>query len=258
MSDVMQSYAATEHDRSNRSFRNRSVFLFLTTKPVLSDCLVQAIETEFPQVSVAQVTDLPSACRQSGQSVPLIFVDLALYDQLESWAPELMKAHPSALIALVQTDSRRSVPIDEILRSNLVCGVLPMHLKLDIWLSVIRLLLIGGEYIPAAMLRPFLSEKIAPAQAPARTPASFGHFDPRELGGLTERELQILELVARGLQNKVIAARLQLSEHTVKIHLHNIITKLGTSNRTQAAAIFHRSRGQEIDGASTLAFLPER
>lgn len=258
MSAVMQSYAAAEQDGSTRSFRKRSTFLFLTAKPVLSNCLVQAIETEFPQVSALQVTDLQTACEQTDRSVPLIFVDLSLFDQLENLAPDLMKAHPAALIALVQTDSRRSVPIEEILRSNLVCGILPMHLKLDIWLAVIRLLLIGGEYIPAALLRPLLSEKIVAPQASAKPSGPLGGFDPRELGNLTERELQILELVARGLQNKVIAASLQLSEHTVKIHLHNIITKLGTSNRTQAAAIFHRSRGQDGDGTSALTLLTGR
>jgi DNA-binding NarL/FixJ family response regulator len=224
----------------------------------LSDCLLQAIETEFPQVSVLQTEDLHSACQPSSQSVPLIFVDLALFDQLDSWAPELMQAHPGAMIALVQTDSRRNVPIEDILRSNLICGVLPMHLKLDIWLSVIRLLLIGGEYIPAAMLRPLVTEKIVAPQVAAKTSAPPGHDEAGELAGLTDRELQILELVARGLQNKVIAAALQLSEHTVKIHLHNIITKLGTSNRTQAAAIFHRSRGQDADGAGALTLLPGR
>jgi DNA-binding NarL/FixJ family response regulator len=258
MSGVMQSYAAIEQDGFHPSLRKRSAFLFVTAQPVLSDCLVQAIETEFPVVSAIQVGDFQGASEYSDQNVSLIFVDLALFEQLADWVPELMKAHPGAQIALVQTDSRRNVPLNDILHSNVVCSVLPMHLKLDIWLSVIRLLLIGGEYIPVAMLRGFFREKILAPQVAARAPAPPGHLDPRELSGLTEREMQILELVARGLQNKVIAASLQLSEHTVKIHLHNIITKLGTSNRTQAAAIFHRSRGGDADGASALTLLPGR
>ncbi|WP_323131382.1 response regulator transcription factor [Sinorhizobium medicae] len=45
-------------------------------------------------------------------------------------------------------------------------------------------------------------------------------------------------MVSRGLQNKIIAAEIRLSENTVKIHLHNIITKLGAHNRTEAAARF--------------------
>lgn len=258
MSGVMQSYGAAERDGSARFLRKRSAFVFITARPILSDCLIQAIETEFPEVEVIQSEDVQSACKVSDFPVPLIFVDLSLFHQLDSWAPDLMQAHPSAMIALVQTDSRRSVPIEEILHSNVICGVLQMHVKLDIWLAVIRLLLIGGEYLPTALLRPLLAGKIPAPQATRPNAHPPGHDQPGGLGGLTERELQILELVARGLQNKVIAAALQLSEHTVKIHLHNIITKLGTSNRTQAAAIFHRSRGQDADGMSAPNLLSGR
>ncbi len=70
---------------------------------------------------------------------------------------------------------------------------------------------------------------------------------------LTERELEVLARVARGQQNKVVAADLNLSEHTVKRHLHNIIRKLGVRNRTEAAARYFEyvnHRGESSDGAS--------
>lgn len=51
---------------------------------------------------------------------------------------------------------------------------------------------------------------------------------------LTERESQVLQLLARGLANKQIAAALGISEHTVKFHVSSIYTKLGASNRTEA------------------------
>jgi len=51
---------------------------------------------------------------------------------------------------------------------------------------------------------------------------------------LTERETQILQLLARGLANKQIAAALGISEHTVKFHVSSIYTKLGATNRTEA------------------------
>jgi DNA-binding NarL/FixJ family response regulator len=52
---------------------------------------------------------------------------------------------------------------------------------------------------------------------------------------LTPRELEILELVARGYRNSAIAKRLWVTEWTVKFHLANAYRKLGVSNRTQAA-----------------------
>jgi DNA-binding NarL/FixJ family response regulator len=51
---------------------------------------------------------------------------------------------------------------------------------------------------------------------------------------LTERELQVLQLLARGFANKQIAVDLGISEHTVKFHVSSILAKLGVSNRTEA------------------------
>jgi NarL family two-component system response regulator YdfI len=50
---------------------------------------------------------------------------------------------------------------------------------------------------------------------------------------LTEREIEILQLLAYGLTNKQIAARLKISAHTVKFHISSIFTKLGTTNRVE-------------------------
>lgn len=54
--------------------------------------------------------------------------------------------------------------------------------------------------------------------------------------GLTRRELEILQLVADGLSNKEIGARLSITEGTVKNHVHNALEKLQLENRIQAAA----------------------
>ena len=54
--------------------------------------------------------------------------------------------------------------------------------------------------------------------------------------GLTEREAEVLRLVATGMSNSSIAASLTLSEKTVSRHLSNIFSKIGVSSRTAAAA----------------------
>ena len=70
-------------------------------------------------------------------------------------------------------------------------------------------------------------------------------LDARDLGGstqrrlpagLTEREAEVLRLVAAGLSNKEIAAELHLSAKTVSRHLSNIFTKIGVSSRAAATA----------------------
>jgi NarL family two-component system response regulator LiaR len=52
---------------------------------------------------------------------------------------------------------------------------------------------------------------------------------------LTEREVEVLRLVARGLSNQKIADRLVVSERTVRTHVSNILDKLHLANRTEAA-----------------------
>lgn len=54
---------------------------------------------------------------------------------------------------------------------------------------------------------------------------------------LTDREMEVIELLAEGLANKQIALELEISEHTVKFHVSSIYTKLGASNRTEAVCI---------------------
>lgn len=71
-------------------------------------------------------------------------------------------------------------------------------------------------------------ERVATGRAADRRPA-----DPDRL---TEREIEVLRLVTRGLRNKEIAAELGISENTAKYHLKNILEKLHAGSRTEVAA----------------------
>ena len=59
---------------------------------------------------------------------------------------------------------------------------------------------------------------------------------------LSPRELQVLEMTARGLTNSQVGAHLDLSVHAVKFHLASIYRKLHVSNRTEAAVVYLRSQ----------------
>jgi len=75
---------------------------------------------------------------------------------------------------------------------------------------------------------PALPEALSPRRTPDRSPAA---FEP-----LTERELEVLRLVAAGTSNRAIAAQLIVTLGTVKKHLNNIFGKLHVESRTQALA----------------------
>jgi DNA-binding NarL/FixJ family response regulator len=79
--------------------------------------------------------------------------------------------------------------------------------------------------------------------SPAVTARLLEHVSERERAAptLTERELEVLALLARGLPNKVIARELGVAEKTAKTHVANILRKLGCTDRTQAAVYAVRS-----------------
>jgi DNA-binding NarL/FixJ family response regulator len=65
---------------------------------------------------------------------------------------------------------------------------------------------------------------------------------PGPAADLSEREAEVLGLLAQGMTNAQIAQRLMVSDNTVKFHLQNIYQKLGVGNRTEAAGIYFKLR----------------
>jgi len=67
------------------------------------------------------------------------------------------------------------------------------------------------------------------------SPAAVNALDRSPLDEpLTARESEVLDLLSQGLSNKLIARKLNISEHTVKFHVSSIYTKLGAASRTDA------------------------
>jgi DNA-binding NarL/FixJ family response regulator len=93
---------------------------------------------------------------------------------------------------------------------------------------------IVGEYDTIAAARASGVEMDAIVLASAQTAS---RLDDELVEPLTPREVQVLELLAEGLPNKAIAARLGISDQTVKVHVAAISGKLGAANRTDAVRL---------------------
>jgi DNA-binding NarL/FixJ family response regulator len=92
----------------------------------------------------------------------------------------------------------------------------------------------------------YVLKRISPLDLPAaiRQTLEQNVFQPHagivdERGGLSEKELGVLEQLALGRSNREIAAELWISDQTVKFHLSNVYRKLGVSTRTEAIRIAH-------------------
>ena len=89
---------------------------------------------------------------------------------------------------------------------------------------------------PRERIRERIVDRIVEIVVPASAPtANFATDDAvRERLGITRRELEVLELVARGLSNREIGETLFVSENTVKTHCSRVFDKLGARRRTEA------------------------
>ncbi|GCD93802.1 MULTISPECIES: response regulator [Embleya] len=90
-----------------------------------------------------------------------------------------------------------------------------------------------------ALLAPSITRRLLDMYA-ARLPSAEDPT-PDTLAMLTEREVEVLRLVARGMSNAEIAAELYVSETTVKTHVGHVLTKLGLRDRVQAAVYAYES-----------------
>ena len=109
-------------------------------------------------------------------------------------------------------------------------GFIPKTSSTKVMVAAIKLVLEGGIYIPPEARQ--ASGSIPTAECPAQSRGRARH--------LTDRQTDVLRLVAKGYHNREIAEELEVRESTVKQHLHAAFTALGISSRTEAATLMAR------------------
>jgi len=112
-------------------------------------------------------------------------------------------------------------------------GFLLKDMTSDRLFDAVRVVAAGEALLAPTVTRRLIMEFARLRPQPARTPVL--------LDSLTPRETEVLRLVAEGLSNPEVAARLVVSEETVKTHVSRLLTKLGLRDRTQAVVIAYES-----------------
>jgi DNA-binding NarL/FixJ family response regulator len=130
-----------------------------------------------------------------------------------------LAAEPVPTLALVRDEEAAL----ELLREGAL-GVLLRSADSERLLIAVRAIANGLAVVEPALARTLVAGRVAASDSLSLTP----------------REAEVLGLIAEGLSNKLIAARLKISEHTAKFHVNAIFTKLGADTRTEAVVLAAR------------------
>ncbi len=191
--------------------------------PLIRDSLRTLLATEPDLELVGEAADGVEAVRKTDELQPdLILMDLVMpkKDGLEA-INEIKQRHPDISI-LVLTSFSDEDKVFPAIRAGAL-GYLLKDASPEELLKAIHDVYQGTPSLHPSIALQLLRDINRPSELPrAETP-------------LSERELEVLKLVAQGLTNQEIAKKMVLSEWTVRTHVRNILTKLHLANRTQAA-----------------------
>ena len=220
--------------------------LFVAESNAMFQGLVQATRQSLPGYLPTITQSLPADSRD----IALVLIYGEAFSNLLPTLIAARERYANAAVVLLVDKATDPIPsLDRILNERLVQGILTLNQSFKIWIAALWLLLNGGEYLPASLVRRNFRWN-APAEPPAME-ERHETVSPELMAAvaevaddLTRREHEVLNYLSEGCQNKIIAARMSLSEHTVKVHVHNIIRKLRVHNRTQAANSYLTDAGR--------------
>ena len=207
---------------------------------------------------VGEAGDGMEGAKRATQLQPdVVLLDLNMPGMSGCEAARLISQENPNCHVLMLTVSEEAEDLFDALRSG-ACGYLLKNIEAEALVAGIRAAAMGESVISPRMMSALLAgirQQAAPSH-PKLSDTAPGQVGKRETinGGkagdgesLTPREAEILECVARGLSNKEIARELDIAESTVKIHVQNILRKLGLTSRVQAA-VYAVERGVGLAG----------
>lgn len=179
---------------------------------------------------VGQAANGQDAVALAGQLQPdVVLMDVNMPVLSGPEAVRQMQARFPGLPVVMLTVSERDEDLFDAIRAG-AQGYLLKNVGATELIDALQRVHEGEAILAPSMARRLLAEFRTLAETAPKEPA------PIQLEALSERELEVLRLVAQGLSNKAIADSLNLSEHTVKTHLANILEKLHLRSRAHAAA----------------------
>ena len=206
--------------------------------PVFRRGLRVLLEAEFGIDVVGEAADAAEAIALASELTPdVVVMDVRLPDASGVDACRAIKETSPSTRTVMLTVSDDETDLYESIRAG-ASGYLLKEVSVDEVASAVRAVH-GGQ----SLIGPSLASKLLTEMTTMSEPAV---EEPLPAPKLTRREMEVLRLLARGMNNRDIAASLYISENTVKNHVRNILEKLQLHSRMQAVVYAVRERLLEI------------
>jgi DNA-binding NarL/FixJ family response regulator len=201
--------------------------------PIFRDglCRLLALEDDFEVVAQAQDgRQVLDVLQQFEPDILLLDLKMPGLDGLATLQKLQSTKNRTRVIVLTASDDKNEFVQAMKLGTS---GIVLKQTATELLIKSIRKVHAGEIWLDShttqAVIRQFVANDEAPPPAPMPAPRD------RERSPLSQREREIVALVAQGFKNKEMAEKMFISEQTVKNHLHNIFDKLGVSDRLELA-----------------------
>lgn len=188
------------------------------------DCLTKALDGLHSQISIISFATVKDCTVDARSDLDLIIYYLhgteASDTTIAQTISAIAQAYPTVpIIVFSDADGMQQSKIMRTILKSGARGFVPtLTASLPITLAAIRFVKAGGTFVPVDLLLTTRPDRVAGRQ-----------------NRLTSRQVAVLGHLQQGKANKIIAYELGMSESTVKVHVRNIMRKMGATNRTQAA-----------------------
>ncbi len=185
------------------------------------DGLALRLEQIAPDAVVLQASNYAQIFKiiKNDTDISIIILDIEMQDMPWLDALQMMRKMLPQTAIVVVSASEDGRTIRSVMSTG-VKGYIPKRSDAKVFENALKLILDGGTYVPPVLI--------------SNPPINNLSTKSTGLKTLTNRQSQVLDLIAQGKSNKQIAYDMEVSESTVKLHINALLRSLHVSNRTQA------------------------
>lgn len=209
--------------RASRVTIRKPAVIVIHQRAFFRDCFVRCLEASYKNQDIFAYSSFAEWRGATEPTAPLPAVVVVFLDSSRaSSAGDFSFLDATAGTPVVVVSDIDDANFVVTVMKHGVRGYIPTSLPLNVAVEAVRLVQAGGTFVPPCALERDWSRRDGATKA--------GDL-------LTERQMRVAEALCQGMANKQIAYALQMSEHTVKIHLRHIMRKLNARNRTEVAIL---------------------